>query len=94
MLSLSKRAPEEQKDMASYLGNPLTDFTGLAKSFGIKGERASSPSEIAAAIKRAVKVTRDGRPYLIDAIIAQQGLGANTNWHPDISIAAQRTRKI
>ena len=94
MLSLSKRAPEKQKDMASYLGNPDTNFTGLAKSFGIKGERATNPSEIAAAMKRAVNVTKDGRPYLIDAIIAQQGLGANTNWHPDISIAAQRTRKI
>lgn len=44
-------------------------------------------------MKRAIKVTRDGRPYLIDALIAQQGLGANTNWHPDISIAAQRTMK-
>ena len=93
MMSLSKRPSEEQKDMASYLGDPDTDFTGLAKSFGIKGERASSPAEIKDALKRAVNVTRDGRPYLIDAIIAQQGLGANTNWHPDISIAAQRTRK-
>ena len=94
MMSLSKRPSEQQKDMASYLGDPDTDFTGLAKSFGIKGERASRPSELKDAMKRAVNVTRDGRPYLIDAIIAQQGLGANTNSHPDISIAAQRTRKI
>jgi benzoylformate decarboxylase len=94
MLSLSKRAPENQKDMACYLGDPVIDFTGLAKSFGIKGERAASPAELQDAMKRAVKVTRDGRPYLIDAIIAQKGLGANTNWHPKLSIAAQRTRKI
>jgi thiamine pyrophosphate-dependent acetolactate synthase large subunit-like protein len=93
MMSISKRPQEQQKDMACYLGNPDTDFAGIAKSFGIKGERASSPSEIRDAMKRAIKVTRDGRPYLIDALIAQQGLGANTNWHPDISIADQRTRK-
>jgi hypothetical protein len=45
-------------------------------------------------MKRAIKATKDGRPYLIDAILAQRGTGAGVNWHPDISIAAERTRKI
>ena len=94
MFSLSKRPAEQQKDMASYLGNPDTDFAGIAHSFGIKGELASSPSELAGAMKRAVKVIKEGRPYLIDALIARQGLGANSTWHPDISIAAERRRKL
>ena len=45
------------------------DFTGLAKSFDIPGERASTPAELRKALKRARSVTREGRPYLIDAII-------------------------
>jgi len=45
-------------------------------------------------MKRAVQATKEGRPYLIDAIIEQKGSGAGANWHPDISIAANRKRKI
>ena len=46
------------------------------------------------AMKRAVQATRDGEPYLIDAILAQRGSGAGVNWHPEISIAAGRKRKV
>ena len=94
MLNLTKRPPENNKDIACYLGDPNVDFVGIANSFGIKGEVISKPSDIKPAMKRAIKATKDGRPYLIDAILAQRGTGAGTNWHPDISIAAERTRLI
>jgi thiamine pyrophosphate-dependent acetolactate synthase large subunit-like protein len=94
MAALSKRPKEEWKDMASYLGDPDMDFVSIAKGFGIKGEAVSSPNDIASAMKRAVRETKDGRPYLIDAILAQRGPGAGANWHPDISIARGRTRKV
>ena len=94
MFMLSKQPQEKRKDMASYLGDPDVDFVGIAESFGIKGEVVSSPDQIKPAMKRAVQTTKDGRPYLIDAIIVQKGSGAGTNWHPDISIAAGRNRKI
>ncbi len=94
MLMLSKHPKETRKDMACYLGNPDVDFVSIAGSFGIKGEVISSPDQIKPAMKRAVKATRDGRPYLIDAILAQKGSGAGANWHPEISIAAGRKRKV
>jgi thiamine pyrophosphate-dependent acetolactate synthase large subunit-like protein len=94
MASISKRPREQWKNMANYLGDPEVDFVGIAKSFGIKGEVVSSPNDIGPAMKRAVQATKDGRPYLIDAILAQRGPGAGNNWHPEISIAATRKRQI
>ena len=66
----------------------------IANSFGIKGETVSRPSQISPAMKRAVVATRDGRPYVIDALLGQTGPGAGLNWHPDISIAAKRKRNV
>jgi benzoylformate decarboxylase len=94
IFSLSRYALEDRKDIACYLGDPNVDFVGIAKSFGINGELVSTPEQIKPAMKRAIQATKDGRPYLIDAILAQRGPGAGSNWHPDISIAAKRKRKI
>jgi benzoylformate decarboxylase len=94
MFNLSQHSQEERKDMACYLGDPDVDFVGIAESFGIKGEVVSTPDQIKPAMKRAVQATKDGRPYLIDAILAQKGSGAGTNWHPEISIAAGRKKKV
>jgi len=86
--------PEGNKDMACSPGDPDVDFADIAKSFFINAEKISSPSEIKPAMNQALKATKDGRPCLIDAIIARQGLSAGINRHPDISIASMRTRKI
>lgn len=94
MFNLSQHPRGDRKDMACYLGDPDVDFVGIAKSFGIKGEVVSSPNQIKPAMKRAVQATKDGRPYLIDALLAQKGPGAGVNWHPEISIAAGRKRKV
>jgi benzoylformate decarboxylase len=94
MYNLSTHSEETTKDMACYLGDPDVDFVGIAKSFDIKGEVVSAPDQIKPAMQRAVQATKDGRPYLIDAILVQHGPGAGSNWHPDISIAAERKRKI
>jgi len=45
-------------------------------------------------MKRAVQATKDGRPYIIDTVLARMGPGAESKWHPDISIAAKRKRKV
>jgi thiamine pyrophosphate-dependent acetolactate synthase large subunit-like protein len=94
MFTLSEHPQEERKDMACYLGDPDVNFVGIAESFGIKGEVVSSPDQVKPAMKRAIRATKEGRPYLIDAILAQRGTGAGTNWHPEISIAAGRKRKV
>jgi thiamine pyrophosphate-dependent acetolactate synthase large subunit-like protein len=89
------------KDITGYLGDPVVDFTGLAKSFEIPGEMVQKPDELQAALKRAVAATRDGRPYLIDAIVMQlaevrRGVYDKTEkvWYPEISIAAGRKKKV
>lgn len=82
------------KDMSCYLGDPVVDYVGLANSFSIDGEKISSPNEVRDAFKRAAAVNRDGRPYVIDAYMSQKGQGAGSEWHPEISIAETRTKKI
>jgi thiamine pyrophosphate-dependent acetolactate synthase large subunit-like protein len=83
--------------MSGYLGDPIVDFTGLAKSFGIAGELAETPDQFSKALKRARAVTREGRPYLIDAIMMQvdgRGKRVERTWYPDISFADRRERKV
>ena len=67
---------------------------GIAKAFDIEGGRANDPTELASVLQRAVDVTREGRPFVVDVNLAQRGLAADVNWHPDIDIAALRTRKV
>ncbi|MEZ5564987.1 MAG: thiamine pyrophosphate-dependent enzyme [Gammaproteobacteria bacterium] len=85
------------KDVTCFLGDPLVDFTGLARSFGIEGQRASTPAELRKALRRGTAQLRDGRPYLIDAMIMQldrRGARTEQTWHPPLSIAAQRSRMV
>lgn len=85
------------KDVTCFLGNPLVDFAGLARSFGIDGQRATTPVELRKALKRASATLREGRPYLIDAMIMQldrRGVRTEQTWHPALSIAAARTRRV
>ncbi len=82
------------KDMTCYLGDPLVDFVGLAKSMGVDGQVAEDASALSAALARARSVNEDGAPFLIDLKVMQKGHGANENWHPSVSIASRRTRKI
>ncbi len=82
------------KDMTCFLGNPDIDYVGIAAAFDIEAARANEPAELAGVLRRAVDVTREGRPFVVDVNLAQRGLAAGVNWHPDISIADLRTRKV
>ncbi len=75
------------KDMSCYLGDPDVDFVSIAKGFDIAGTQISRPDQIKSAFETAMAVNREGRPYLIDALVAQRGPAAGQNWHPEISIA-------
>jgi thiamine pyrophosphate-dependent acetolactate synthase large subunit-like protein len=96
-LYTNKETRDQWLDITGYLGDPVVDFAGLAKSFEIPAEMVSTPAELKDALKRARDVTREGRPYLIDAIIMQiDGRGQRTEqtWYPDVSIAAGRKRNV
>jgi benzoylformate decarboxylase len=88
---------DQWKDLSGYLGKPDVDFAGLAKSFDIAAARATKPEEFRKALQRARSVLREGRPFLIDALIMQLDRGGRRTeqvWYPRISIAAERQRKV
>ena len=88
------RQYQEQIDMLSYLGNPDVDFVGLAAAFGIKGEQVGSPDQLRPAFQRAVKATRDGRPYMVDVLVERSGSGKDVTRYPEFSLAQSRTRIV
>jgi benzoylformate decarboxylase len=88
------RSRQENKDMICYLGNPDVEFSQLAAAYGIRGERVGNPAELKPALQRAISATREGRPYLLDVLIARTGLAADSSWYPRYSVAAARTRKV
>lgn len=71
-----------------YLGDPDIDFVKLAESQGVRGERVTSASEIAAALKRGTAETRAGKPYLVDVVVGRVGGGAESTWYQKFSVAA------
>ena len=88
------RQAQSGRDMTCYLGDPDVDFVKVAAGFGVKGEAVTSPNEIRPALRRAIEVTRGGKPYLVEALVARTGLAADSTWHPKYSVAAARTRKV
>jgi acetolactate synthase-1/2/3 large subunit len=88
------RQYQENIDMLSHLGNPDTNFVGLAGAFGIKGERITTPDQLGPGFLRAVKATRDGRPYLVDVMIEREGAGAEISTFPEFSLARNRIRNV
>lgn len=82
------------KDMACYLGSPDVDFAKAASAFGITGEVVSNPADLAPALGRAIKATRDGKPYIMDVVVERSGIGHESTWYAKYSVAEQRARKV
>ena len=70
-----------------YLGDPDIDFVQLAASQGVKGERATTPTELAAALKRGTEITAAGEPYVVEAMIRRIGAGAESTWHEGFKLS-------
>ena len=75
---------------AMYLGDPNIDFVKLVESQGVSGERVEHASQLEGAIKRGVRTTLDGKPYLLDVEIARYGGGAESTWYEKFSVAEKR----
>ena len=82
------------KDMACYLGSPDVDFVKVGSGFGIGGEVVTNPGDVRPALDRAIKATREGKPYIVDVVIERTGIGSESSWYPRYSSAQQRTRKV
>ena len=79
--------------MGMYLGDPDIDFVRLAESQGVTGEKVEIGDQIEEALKRGIKVTRDGKPYVVEVDIARYGGGKDSTWHQQFNLAEQRKRK-
>ena len=72
ILKAGERRAQVGKDMICYLGDPDVDFAKMAAGFGVKGEVIVAPEQVGPAIRRAIESTREGKPYLIDAVVAER----------------------
>jgi thiamine pyrophosphate-dependent acetolactate synthase large subunit-like protein len=79
------------QELTSYLGDPDVNFAKVAEAFSVKGEVLSAPGEIRAALQRAMQTNREGKPYLIDALIERRGILSESTWHSPFTIAGLRT---
>src|SRR5579863_7613933 len=85
---------ETARDMTCYNGSPDVDFTKAASAFGVEGETVKEPANLKDALGRAKMESVEGRPYLLDIHIKREGIGAMSEWHPEFSLADQRSRKV
>ena len=78
----------------TYLGDPNIDFVRLAESQGVQGERVMAGSELEPALQRGIAATREGKPYLVEIVVARYGSGADSTWHETFNLAERRKRKV
>jgi benzoylformate decarboxylase len=94
LLQSGGRMFQTGRDMICYMGDPDIDFARMASSVGVEGETVREPEMVRAALERGKRANSEGRPYLIDVHVARTGLGAESTWHPEYSIAAERQRLV
>lgn len=86
---LGGRAATTGQYIGISLDNPQIDHVGIARAYGLDGERVTSPDDLEAALGRAVAAEKDGRAYVLDVIVDRRGGGADSDWHethvPDYS---------
>jgi thiamine pyrophosphate-dependent acetolactate synthase large subunit-like protein len=83
-----------KKDMLNYLGDPDVDFTHIASAYSVESAAVTEPGELKSAIEKGLRVTAEGRPYLLDVHTERWGRGGELTWHPDTSVANMRTRNV
>jgi thiamine pyrophosphate-dependent acetolactate synthase large subunit-like protein len=78
----------------AYLVDPEIDFVKLAESQGVNAERVTAGSDLDSALKRGIAATREGKPYLVEVVVARYGGGANSTWHEDFNLAGRRKHNV
>ena len=82
------------RDMTCYNGDPDVDCAKAAQAFGVEAEKVKDAAGVKAALQRAKRANIEGRPYLLDIEVQRDGVGAASQYHPPMSVAQLRTRKV
>ncbi len=86
---LDGSAKKKEQYPGMFLGDPAIDFSLLAKSQGVSGERVTEPDAIASALKRGLDAQQRGEPYVIEVVITRVGGGAASTWHQKFNLALE-----
>jgi len=78
---LKGRAATTGQFIGVNLDDPDIDHVGIARAYGLSGERVSRSEDLKAALARAVAAEKEGRGYVLDVLIDTHGGGAESNWH-------------
>lgn len=81
------RAAATGKYIGTYLGDPEIDHISIARGYGVAGERVAKPDLLNDALARALRTVRQGKPYVLDVMIARRFQGADVAWHEKFSVA-------
>jgi benzoylformate decarboxylase len=86
---LDGSAKKKEQYPGMFLGDPAIDFSLLAKSQGVSGERVTEADAIAPALRRGLDAQKRGEPYLIEVVITRVGGGAASTWHQKFNLALE-----
>ncbi len=78
---LKNRAVATGKYIGISLEDPDIDHVGIARAYGLEGERVEQPGDLEAALQRAMAAEKQGRAYVLDVLIDKRGGGADSSWH-------------
>ena len=78
---LKGRAVATGQFIGVNLDDPDIDHVGIARAYGLDGERVTRPEDLKSALQRAAAAEKEGRAYVLDVLIDKHGGGAESNWH-------------
>lgn len=81
LAGLRGRAAETGQFIGISLEDPQIDHVGIARAYGLDGERVTRPADLAGALQRAIAAEENGQGFVLDVIIDRRGGGADADWH-------------
>ena len=87
LVKYAGRAAETGKFIGSQLNEPEIEHAVIARGYGVDGHRITKPGDVKEALKRGLRSIREGKPYVLDIVIARRFAGADATWDQRFSVA-------
>jgi len=83
------------RDFNGYLGDPNVEFTKIAESYGLKGEKVKNAGDLGPALQRCLRSMRDGKAVVLDIDVEVDGAPlSQPTWYQRHSIADIRKKRL